>query len=101
LEDEEDKNTGGFEDGLKTKAYYARFLLIDQAVSSFSFLSIIIAVLEYDLEFEEREDFIAQSMLWMTFILTLGRIKERKAKTNRVKEYFGWFLIKKLIFLFI
>lgn len=70
--DDDGSSTGGFEDGLKTKAYYARFLLIDFGVSSFSFLSIIIAVLEYDLEFDEREDFIAQSMLWMTFILTLG-----------------------------
>ncbi|KAL4474749.1 hypothetical protein ABPG74_001445 [Tetrahymena malaccensis] len=73
-EDDGDNSIGGFEDGRKTKAYYARFLLIDQAVSSFSFLSIVIAVLEYDLEFEEKEEFTAKAMLWMTFILTLGMI---------------------------
>ncbi|EAR86593.2 small-conductance calcium-activated potassium channel protein (macronuclear) [Tetrahymena thermophila SB210] len=73
-EDDGDNSVGGFEDGRKTKAYYARFLLIDQAVSSFSFLSIVIAVLEYDLEFEEKDEFTAKAMLWMTFILTLGMI---------------------------
>lgn len=70
---DEGTSSGSFENGLKTKAFYSRYLLIDQAVSAFSFLSIIIALIEYDLEFEEREDFVAQSMLWMTFILTIGK----------------------------
>lgn len=56
---DEGSNSGSFEDGLKTKAFYARYILIDQAVSAFSFLSIVIALIEYDLEFEEREDFVA------------------------------------------
>lgn len=51
IQEEGGSSTGGFEDGRKTKAYYARFLLIDQAASCFSFLSVIIAVLEYDLEY--------------------------------------------------
>ncbi|EAS06190.2 small-conductance calcium-activated potassium channel protein (macronuclear) [Tetrahymena thermophila SB210] len=73
---EEDQNIqlGRFEDGRKTKAYYSRFILIDQAISSFSVLSIIIAVLEYDLEFNAREEFIAKALLYMTFLLTIGMI---------------------------
>ncbi|KAL4449849.1 hypothetical protein ABPG74_008222 [Tetrahymena malaccensis] len=74
IEEDQDIQLGRFEDGRITKAYYSRFILIDQAISSFSVLSIIIAVLEYDLEFNEREEFIAKALLYMTFLLTIGMI---------------------------
>ncbi|EGR28840.1 small-conductance calcium-activated potassium channel protein, putative [Ichthyophthirius multifiliis] len=68
-----DKSTG-FEDGRKTKSYFGRYLLIDQAVSSFSFLSVIITVINYELEYNETKETIAISMLWATTVLTIGML---------------------------
>lgn len=53
LLDQGENDTGGVEDGKITKAYFAKFLRLEQCCCILTVIAGGVSVLEYDLEFNE------------------------------------------------
>lgn len=59
------------ENGRVTNAYFSDFLVIEEAASCFSFMGVILTVIEYDLEYEERNEEIARVICWIIFLSSI------------------------------
>ena len=54
-----------------TNAYFSDFLVIEEAASCFSFMGVILTVIEYDLEYDERNEEIARVICWIIFLSSI------------------------------
>lgn len=67
----QDHNENVFEDGRETNALFSDYIVIEAACSSLNLMSVLLTVIEYDLEYDERNEYIATAMCYVITVTSI------------------------------